>query len=662
MCSLRKMQLQISALILLLALTTASTVSHTKGVNKKEERLKPSSTSSTLSPLPPPSVIEVSLIDSIRRHYLALEIDLWHLMDSGIDTAYILQQMHNIHLTFFGEHFREFNVTFNDYAVDRQTQLISIIDTVNGFVSMTTNKCLHQNPLEFNETAAIEMAQRQLNLTHQIDRLFTLTETMDFYETIRNKAQLKQCDKNVMVIKSANQLIYEYYHDISMAELKAYALVQLSFMFFTVYNRGNFRKQAQDLRDKYLDRTRQTQDIVRHLLENSKRDIWRCDPNHYTVGTYEEVTNFLQGYIDNEVNLNEESTCQNTCEDYKATKNYRCFDGTYCALKSEGAERDRATCKGKIVDCQFMGNDLNVCTTPNQFSRRYDVLHYDNGNILGRNGTEVYEKCADESTRIQSWTRWVVKCANCFCLCDDQKHSERHFSLRDVVSDIKKNRVVSAVALRKFQGIFHLVIVERELKPYATLNVTNPTWHLYNAVEYFHIHDALVREGIDYHTLTWQNRSINLDTVEVPTGKVVTGVRFRVFDGAITLQVRATDFDFISGQLKNVDHSFWYMNDNSVERTEIPLDSLDIPTLSPEKSIPNVLTKRFVKFGPSDKYKDLAQTTIPFIDSQLVESHNPMPLSGVGLFWKAFPGYGGFVAPKILNYNYGAHIGALSKS
>lgn len=127
---------------------------------------------------------------------------------------------------------------------------------------------------------------------------------------------------------------------------------------------GNFRSSAQTLRTKYLDRTHQTQDIVRHLLEYSRRDIWRCDPNHYTVGTYEEVTNFLQGYIDNEVNLNPEGTCQNTCNDYKITENYgHCYDGTYCALKPAGAERDRAVCKGKIVNCEFLGSDLNVCSS-----------------------------------------------------------------------------------------------------------------------------------------------------------------------------------------------------------------------------------------------------------------------------------------------------------
>lgn len=193
----------------------------------------------------------------------------------------------------------------------------------------------------------------------------------------------------MLIIKSANQLIYEYYHDISTAELKAYALVQLAYMFYTVYNRGkyftiqfsvdqnrffshsvvfflisgNFRSSAQKFRTQYLDRTHQTQDIVKHLLQYSKRDIWRCDPNHYTVGTYEEITNFLQGYLDNEVNLNPDGTCRNTCDDYGVTENHMCYDGTYCAQKPEGSERDRAICRGKIVDCQFLGADLNVCSS-----------------------------------------------------------------------------------------------------------------------------------------------------------------------------------------------------------------------------------------------------------------------------------------------------------
>lgn len=41
-----------------------------------------------------------------------------------------------------------------------------------------------------------------------------------------------------------------------------------------------------------------------------------------------------------------------------------------------------------------------------------------------------------------AWVRWFVKCSNCFCLCDDEKDSDRYFSLLDVLSNIDKNKCV----------------------------------------------------------------------------------------------------------------------------------------------------------------------------------------------------------------------------
>lgn len=156
-------------------------------------------------------------------------------------------------------------------------------------------------------------------------------------------------------------------------------------------------------------------------------------------------------------------------------------------------------------------------------------------------------------------------------------------------------------------------------------------------MDYFNIHDAIAREGIDYHTLTYLNRAVNLDSVEVRSGQVVTGCRFRVMSGALSIEVRGTDFDLTTGQLKNLAASKWYSSSDR-RREEIVLDNLDIPLRSPEKSIPNILADRFVKFGPTSPYLDLAQTTIPFIDSQLVEPHNPVALSGIGLYYKSYPG------------------------
>lgn len=166
------MQLQIFSLLFVSALATSMTDPREKSVN--------------IQKVPVTRTIIPSLIDSLRRHYLALENDLWHLMNSGIDTAYILEQMHIVHLTFFGENFRELNITFADYAIDRQNQLASMFAEINRTVEMVMKNSLHKNPLAFNEIASIDAARHQLNLTYQIDTLHNIAGSQDFYETIKS--------------------------------------------------------------------------------------------------------------------------------------------------------------------------------------------------------------------------------------------------------------------------------------------------------------------------------------------------------------------------------------------------------------------------------------------------------------------------------------------
>lgn len=54
--------------------------------------------------------------------------------------------------------------------------------------------------------------------------------------------------------------------------------------------------------------------------------------------------------------------------------------------------------------------------------------------------------------------------------------------------------------------------------------------------------------------------------------------------------------------------------------------------------------------------KDAAQNTVPFIDIQDVVSNPPVPLSGVGLYHKGQDQYGGFLAPKVITYDFSPHI------
>lgn len=79
-------------------------------------------------------------------------------------------------------------------------------------------------------------------------------------------------------------------------------------------------------------------------------------------GYSDEITRFLQGYIDNEVNLNQVNDCKKTCHEYKDTQNYLCFNGSYCA-QTEIQEQSELRCNGAVVDCEFIGTDMTICQT-----------------------------------------------------------------------------------------------------------------------------------------------------------------------------------------------------------------------------------------------------------------------------------------------------------
>lgn len=223
--------------------------------------------------------------------------------------------------------------------------------------------------------------------------------------------------------------------------------------------------------------------------------------------------------------------------------------------------------------------------------------------------------------------------------------------MRPVLSDIHLNKIVTGVQLTKRNGIIQFVIGERELNAYGTVNRTyiEYAWKL---AEQFVANDDSSRAGIDYHTLTYENRSINLDTITATVDHVVTGVRLAINNkGHLQLEVRFTQFDYITGKLINLDSSYWQSNESGGKH-RINTDNLDIPTKSTKPSIPNAKENSFVRFGPTHKKIDLSQTTVPFIDGLKVEPKLPAPLGGIGLYYKDR----GFIAPKIVLSNFDSFI------
>lgn len=138
----------------------------------------------------PQKPVSPTLTDYLRLHYLSLEESLWQLMESGTDNAFVLEQIHAVHLTFFKERFGEFNVPL-DAPDPYERQLQNVIRAVNRTVTYLIEHCLQTNPLEFDELEVITSARRQFNFTTKLDLIHNVTEFTDFFQTIKNVSVFK---------------------------------------------------------------------------------------------------------------------------------------------------------------------------------------------------------------------------------------------------------------------------------------------------------------------------------------------------------------------------------------------------------------------------------------------------------------------------------------
>lgn len=168
---------------------------------------------------------------------------------------------------------------------------------------------------------------------------------------------------------------------------------------------------------------------------------------------------------------------------------------------------------------------------------------------------------------MDSWWRYLFwHCSYCFCVCDEQGYgSDRYFSLREEVSDIAENKIVTGLRFRKVKRILHLQIQEGLLGPQGTVNASTTAWR---KLPEFKITDRNVKTGVDYHTMSWKQRAIDLTMVKGQPGQVVTGVRFVALGSHLNLEVRLTEFKFETGQLvEPKTTSIWhssYFNESQV--------------------------------------------------------------------------------------------------
>ncbi|XP_043272212.1 uncharacterized protein orion isoform X2 [Venturia canescens] len=481
-----------------------------------------------------------------------------------------------------------------------------------------------------------------------------ITDTIirdNLFESAHQEATRQICNEK----QSPQQMLYNLYNTIVFTEMKGFAMMQFSYNLLRLYNNVTFIEETERTKEKYLERISETLTTVKIAMSHAPRELWRCDPSiHIEGSTYTELKQLLQGYIVNEVDLNPTSTCKNNCATYSLASVHGCYANQYCAQQRR--------CNGNVVNCQYIDSDMWICPSAKGSDRRYDYIQYENRLVYGNK-----ETCKKPTTKVDSWWRWLFwHCSYCMCFCDDHNSSsDRYFSLREVTSDATENWVVTGIKLEKVNKIVHLVIQQGQLLKRAGINETTVHW---KKIDNFTVLDSNVENGRDYYTLAWEQRAIDLDDLVSMDNEVLTGVRFRVVGVHLNFEIRVTPFNFTSGKLiKPLEKSRWMSNDNTdvkdssateKARTELKLDKPGIPTIIRAPSLPDSRSNQYLNFGPTDLEKDVGQTTIPYLDIQPVITIPPFPLSGAGIYHKGRKGSGGFVAPRIITYDFEKHLQA----
>ncbi|KRT84564.1 hypothetical protein AMK59_354, partial [Oryctes borbonicus] len=367
-----------------------------------------------------------SLIDLRRRQFLQLENNLWKDATSAINNELIspketpTEVAMMMELEKFGDTLQsDFTDGLNDglevlNTIPLYREVESLLRSIYGlyesfrrFQRQQTMPGRIPSPrqawLDFTE---VILNHRNYPITKILDKIGIHVKDGQLFDRI-----LKDLDSNSVCMskQSPNQLLYNLYNTIALTQIKGYAMIQFAYTLLALYKVGSYATESQLAREKFINRSLEAAEEMKKAMDVASTHFWRCDPERYVKGeNYLEITQLLQGYIQNEVDLNPDGTCRENCGYYQYTKSYSCFQNLYC--------RQQRRCKGKIFNCQYIDSDMWICPSAPSTGRRYSYVEYENGRILGNKGY-----CPNSRVKVDSWWRWLFwHCSYCMCLCDEE--------------------------------------------------------------------------------------------------------------------------------------------------------------------------------------------------------------------------------------------------
>ncbi|XP_063989740.1 uncharacterized protein LOC135169004 [Diachasmimorpha longicaudata] len=425
-------------------------------------------------------------------------------------------------------------------------------------------------------------------------------------------------------------------------------------------HKNNHQSVLDDETDNFLKAVEFSKDIFSQKIKSLSRDFRRCD-NADSFVRYEsflELEGLYQGILQlsTDANIgildNSDASCQSLDTKNGPPALYCDPETKFCA-----APKNRA-CRGRVWQCKSYPY-IEACEDPHG-PRRYTKVR-----------TSKNQLNCDDFHRIR--LDFPSGSGACLCKCQDNDKfspSTHIISLLPVESDVANNMVITGIKFVVRHGILQFQIQQGRIDRY---------WQVYNvtmkpiddkADEISAKRQGLpvqtrdpppnnwkqptIRENEDFLIITIdENNGINFDDLQVPSGYVLTGVRFILANKPeekspkrVEISVIGTQYNPLTGNLCATCEPAIVKSD-IIHREKYPLSQY--PIEGNYLTTPNSKEDQYVVITTSSMEEDGGQTTLPLFDALPLLSQPPAALAGLGLFHKTSGSFTGLVSLKLFD-------------
>ncbi|XP_063993520.1 uncharacterized protein LOC135171111 isoform X2 [Diachasmimorpha longicaudata] len=548
-----------------------------------------------------------------------------------------------------------------------RVKVLEAVREVDSVFSHFTQNVLSDNEI-MRTTDWCVFASRQLysnKLTDKIDAVIkTIIPPYELYPSLPammskvGKSNARACSNESVSIHS----MHAVYEGILAIEARTFIIQAFAHSFLSrhngalkqcTYRNGNAYAAIREVQNKFRDHLRLiNREFVKRMSEttNRYRTCAEQETNFIEGATYFTMTGAISTVLElpSSVHLGELGNPSATCSTIDTELKGR----PYCSAKWKVcATHPTIACHGRIFNCKLSSADLIACPTENGL-KRYDWILPDSvarrDDSIRCRGKKLVDFRAIEET--------------CICECNDNhvdSQSVHIINLRPVESDAADNMVVTGVRFIVAHGIMQLQIQQGKLS--INFKVEQVHWKpiddISDEVRHARLQRApykglrVLQENKDFMILKkGVNNAVNLDSLVVPSGCILTGVKFALTKGEtipdrISLALIARKIKLNSGNLVT-----------NTKKIIVPKDRHD-SALRYDLAADN----RIVWYSKSTKYIEIdagrvdtyvQYTTLPYFDALPVESRPPAPLGGVELFYKPRNQESGFISLGLIGLNY----------